>query len=93
MRAKMLAAVILVLSAGTAGAIVDISAGPYFGMDIPVANDQATSGGLFGIQAKVSFLSFVAAGAHFSSSSLGEVSIHFSKVRRRKSRSRWTAVT
>jgi hypothetical protein len=77
MKVRILAAVILVLSTGTAGAIVDISAGPYFGMDIPVANDQATSGGLFGIQAKVSFLSYLAAGAHFSSSSLGEVSHTF----------------
>jgi hypothetical protein len=73
MKVKLLAAVILVMSVGTAGAIVDISAGPYIGMNIPVVNDQAKSGRLFGLQAKVSFLSFLAVGAHYSSSSLGEV--------------------
>ena len=73
MKVRILAALILVMSVGTAGAIVDISAGPYFGMSIPIVNDQAESGRLFGLQAKVSLLSFVAVGAHYSSSSLGEV--------------------
>ena len=73
MKVKILAALILVMSASTAGAIVDISAGPYFGMNIPIVNDQATSGSLWGLQAKVSLLHSVAVGAHYSSSSLGEV--------------------
>jgi hypothetical protein len=74
---RILAVLILAVSATTASAIVDISAGPYFGMDIPVVNDLAESGRLFGVQAKVAVLSFVAIGAHFSSSSLGEVSHTF----------------
>ena len=73
MKVRLLAALLLVMSASTAGAIVDISAGAYFGMDIPVANDQAQSGSLFGLQAKVSLLSYLALGAHYNSSSLGEV--------------------
>jgi hypothetical protein len=73
MKVKLLAALMLMMSVGTAGAIVDISAGPYFGMNIPIVNDQAESGALWGLQAKVSVLSFVAVGAHYSSSSFGEV--------------------
>ncbi len=73
MKTQTLAALILVMSVGTAGAIVDISAGPYLGMNIPIVNDQAERGRLFGLQAKFSLLSFVAVGAHYSSSSLGEV--------------------
>jgi len=73
MKVRMLAALILMMSVGTAGAIIDISAGPYLGMNIPVYNDQATSGSLFGLQARVTLLSFLAVGAHYSSSSLGEV--------------------
>jgi hypothetical protein len=67
------AALVLLVCAGTAGAIVDITAGAYYGMDIPVVNDQATSGGMYGVQAKVSLLSSFALGMYYSSSSLGEV--------------------
>lgn len=73
MKVKILAALMVVMSVGTAGAIVDISAGPYLGMNVPVVNDQATSGSLWGLQAKVSVLHSVALGVHYSSSSLGEV--------------------
>lgn len=74
MKVKLLVLVILTVSAGTAaGAILDVSVGPYYGMDIPVANDMATSGGLFGIQGRVSLTSFLGLGAYYSSSSLGDV--------------------
>jgi hypothetical protein len=73
MKVKLLAFLILAICVGNAGAVLDISAGPYFGMDIPVVNDRAGSGTLFGLQAKASLLSFLAVGAHFSSSSLGDV--------------------
>jgi len=75
MKMKILSAValMLVMSVGTAGAIVDLSAGAYYGMDIPVVNDQATSGGMFGLQAKVSLLHSLGLGVYYSSSSLGEV--------------------
>jgi hypothetical protein len=75
MRLRIIAAAALVLlvCAGTAGAIADISAGAYYGMDIPVVNDQATSGGLYGVQAKVSLLNSLGLGLYYTSSSLGEV--------------------
>jgi hypothetical protein len=73
MKVKLLVAFFLVACVGNAGAVLDISAGPYFGMDIPVVNDRATSGSLYGLQAKVSLLSYLALGASYSSSSLGDV--------------------
>ncbi|MBP2681186.1 MAG: hypothetical protein H6Q78_1049 [Candidatus Krumholzibacteriota bacterium] len=75
MRLRILAAGALVLlaCAGSAGAIVDISVGAYYGMDIPVVNDQATSGGMYGLQAKVSLLHSLGLGLYYTSSALGEV--------------------
>lgn len=73
MKVKLLAALVLVVCAGNAGAVLDLSAGAYVGMDIPVANDRATSGSLYGVQAKVAVLSFLALGAYYNSSSLGDV--------------------
>ena len=75
MRLRILATAVIVLlaGAGTAGAIVDVTAGLYYGMDIPVVNDQATSGGMYGLQAKVSLLNSLGLGLYYTSSSLGEV--------------------
>ena len=67
------AAIVLLVGAGTVGAIVDISAGAYYGMDIPVVNDQATSGGMYGLQAKVSLINSLGLGLYYTSSSLGSV--------------------
>ena len=79
MKVKLIAALILAMSVGTAGAVLDVSVGPYFGMDIPIANDRAKSGGLFGLQAKVSLMSYLGVGAYYSSSSLGDVENTFFK--------------
>jgi len=73
MKVFVSALAILVLSAAAANAVLDVSVGPYYGMEIPVINDAAKSGGLFGVQAKVSLLSMLAVGAYYSSSSLGDV--------------------
>jgi len=53
MRIHALVALFALLSATAAGAVVDFSVGALGGMDIPVANDVAKSGPLFGIQGKV----------------------------------------
>lgn len=73
MKVSLLAVLILVTAVGSAGAVVDFSIGPYFGMDIPIVNDMATSGSLFGIQGKAALTRSLALGAYFDSSSLGEV--------------------
>jgi hypothetical protein len=73
MKVKLLAVLVLVLGAANAAAVVDVSVGPYFGMDIPVVNDRAKSGTLFGLQGKLFVTSFLGVGAHYSSSSLGDV--------------------
>lgn len=65
MRIGLIAVVLIGLSACQAGAIGDISVGPFFGMSIPVVNDDAESGPLYGIQARVGIFSFVALGVHF----------------------------
>ncbi|MEJ2722238.1 MAG: hypothetical protein P8181_14050 [bacterium] len=73
MRLNVLVVVILLLSATSAGAIVDLSIGAYGGMDIPVVNDEIKNGPLFGLQGRVGFLSFLAAGAYYRSSSYGDM--------------------
>jgi hypothetical protein len=77
MRVNLLVALILVVSAGGAGAIVDFSAGAYGGMDIPVVNDEASSGRLFGVQGRVTVLSWLGLGAHFHKSTYGDVTETF----------------
>jgi hypothetical protein len=73
LRALAAAALVLLVCAGNAGAIADITAGAYYGMDIPVVNDQATSGGMYGVQAKFSLVNSLGLGLYYTSSSLGEV--------------------
>ncbi|UCH85262.1 MAG: hypothetical protein JSW50_06110 [Candidatus Latescibacterota bacterium] len=73
MRIYALAALIVLLTATTAGAVVDISIGAFGGMDIPTANDLATSGPLYGIQGKVGFTQFIAVGVFYRASSYGDV--------------------
>ena len=73
MRIHALVALIVLLSATSAGAIVDFSLGAFGGMDIPVTNDVAQSGPLFGIQGKVSFTPFLAVGAFYRAASYGDV--------------------
>ncbi|UCG52570.1 MAG: hypothetical protein JSW58_03195 [Candidatus Latescibacterota bacterium] len=72
MKIKVIAALFVLISASTAGAVVDIAVGGYGGMDIPVANDEAKSGTLFGVHARASVLSFLAVGGYFRSSSFGD---------------------
>ena len=77
MKFGLLLTLVLVMSAGTAGAIVDISAGVFGGMDVPVVNDEAGSGALYGLQAKVTLLPFFALGGFYRASSYGEISETF----------------
>jgi hypothetical protein len=72
MRARVFIGLVLLSAlAGPAYGIVDLSAGPYFGMTVPIVNDDAKRGSMFGLQARVSVLSFLAVGAHFQSGSFG----------------------
>jgi hypothetical protein len=77
MKVGLLVALFLVMSAGTAAAIVDISAGAFGGMDVPTVNDQAESGALYGVQARVTLLPYLALGGFYRSSSYGDVSQTF----------------
>ncbi len=77
MRLNVLVALIVLLSATSAGAIVDLSVGALGGMDIPVANDEVKSGPLFGVQGRVGFTPFFAVGAFFRASSYGDMEATF----------------
>lgn len=77
MRVKLLVALILVICAGSAGAVVDFSAGLFGGMDIPIVNEEAASGGLWGVQGRVTLLSWLGLGAHYHSSTYGDVTKTF----------------
>jgi hypothetical protein len=74
MKTKVAIMLIVLSMASSALALGDISIGPFYGMNIPVANDDAKSGGMFGIQAKFAPASFFAAGLHFQSRKLGDPS-------------------
>jgi hypothetical protein len=77
MKTKVVILLIVLTMASTAMAIGDISIGPFYGMTIPIANDDIKSGGLFGIQAKFSPAPFFAAGLHFQSRKFGDPSEEF----------------
>ena len=55
----------------------DIAVGPYYGMAMPIVNDAAKSGMMFGIQGKVALIPMLSLGLHYSSRSYGNPSIIF----------------
>lgn len=72
---KVLAIVLGTLfMAGNARALTDISAGVYGGLNQPVAQQDAKSGGGFGVKAKVCPIRFVAGALFFESRSYGKPS-------------------
>jgi hypothetical protein len=74
MKSKVAILLIVLTMASTALAIGDISIGPFYGMSIPIANDNIKSGGMFGVQAKFAPAPFFAAGLHFQSRKFGDPS-------------------
>lgn len=72
-----LAAFLIVLIAVPAFAIGDIAVGPFYGMTIPIVNDQVKSGSLFGVQGRVSLIPMLSIGAHFHSRTFGNPSYTF----------------
>ena len=77
MKRSMIVLLLLILTAPGVFALSDISFGPYYGMAIPVVNDGAKSGALYGAQAKVSLLPFFSAGLHYSGRTYGNPSMVF----------------
>ena len=75
MKSKLLVFLILVLAAPSAFAIGDFAFGPMYGMAIPVANDAAKSGMMYGFQARLSIVPMLALGGHFHSRSYGNPTI------------------
>ncbi len=74
MKTKLAVGLIVLALASSALALGDISIGPYYGMNIPIVNEEIKSGGMFGIQAKFAPISFLAAGLHFQSRNYGDPS-------------------
>lgn len=77
MKVRLLVFLLIILTAPTLLAIGDISIGPYYGMAMPIVNDGAESGSMYGFQAKASLISFLSAGLHYSSRSYGNPSMVF----------------
>ncbi|MCP4580842.1 MAG: hypothetical protein GY839_04445 [candidate division Zixibacteria bacterium] len=75
MKSKLTILLILLLAAPSAFAIGDIAIGPFYGMAMPVANDAAKSGMMYGVQAKVALVPMLAVGAHYNSRSYGNPTI------------------
>lgn len=72
MKTKLLAISMLLAISASAHAISDISIGPLFGMNMPLANKDAKSGTMIGFQAKYSPLAFLAVGAHYQGRKFGD---------------------
>lgn len=74
MRSVLLAILILCMASapGFALSVADLAVGAYGGMVIPVVNDEAELGPLFGIQARLSFYQFLAIGAHYQNANYGD---------------------
>lgn len=72
MRLKVALVLAILTAAGSAHA--GLSVGPYIGMSIPVVNDEAKVGPLFGAQAKLGLFSWIGVGAYAQGSNLGDAS-------------------
>ena len=77
MKAKVAVVLFLLALSSSALAVGDIAIGPFFGMNMPLANKDAKSGSMFGFQAKFSPIPFVAGGLHFQSRKFGDPSETF----------------
>ena len=72
MRLKI--ALVLTILAAAGSAHAGLSVGPYVGMSIPVVNDEAKVGPLFGAQVKLGLFSWLGVGAYGQGSKLGDAS-------------------
>jgi hypothetical protein len=77
MKTKVAVLLIILAMTTSAMALGDLSIGPFFGMNIPIANKDAKSGSMSGFQAKFSPITFVAGGLHFQSRNFGDPSKEF----------------
>ena len=77
MKTKILAIFLAIALTSSAFAVSDIAIGPFFGMNIPIANKDAKSGSMFGLQARFSPMPLVAIGGHFQSRKFGDPSEDF----------------
>jgi len=71
MRSILLAVIVLAVASVPCFAVADLAVGAYGGMTIPVVNDEAELGPLFGLQARLSFFQFLAIGAHYHNANYG----------------------
>jgi hypothetical protein len=71
MKKGLLLALALCLTGSSAHAVADIAFGAFGGMIYPTVNDDAESGNVFGLQARVSLTSFLALGARYRQNSFG----------------------
>ena len=72
MRLRLSIALVLLLAATSASA-TEFVLGPYFGQTIPVANEEAEAGGLWGVQGRAYPLSFIGIGARYTGASYGSI--------------------
>lgn len=75
MKRLLLSALLLLLVAGNASAITDLSLGIYGGLNYPLAQDDAKSGSGFGVRAKVSPIPLIAGALFYETRSFGDPEI------------------
>jgi hypothetical protein len=69
---KLLPVIILVLMAGNALALTDISGGVYGGLNTPIVQDDAKSGSGFGLKVKVSPMPLLGGAVFYENRSFGD---------------------
>lgn len=69
---KVLPIILLLLMAGPASALTDISVGVFGGMNFPIVQDDAKSGNGFGLKAKFSPAPIIAGSAFFENRTFGD---------------------
>lgn len=77
MKTQLTVLLVVAMMAPGAFAIGDIAIGPYFGIAMPLANDDAKSGALYGLQARVSLIPGLSIGGHYQSRGYGNPSQTF----------------
>ncbi len=77
MKTQLAVLFVVAMMVPSAFAIGDITVGPYFGMAVPLANDDAESGALYGFQARVSLIPGLSIGGHYQSRGYGNPSQTF----------------
>jgi len=77
MKSKLLVLLFFILIVPSAFAIGDIAVGPLYGYGMPVGNEWAKPGPMYGVQARVSLIPLVAFGGFYNARNYGDITLTY----------------